>query len=264
MRFQKILWGLVIFLILVMGVYGNISHQKANVFVEGEELVYKVKWTFIRVGTIRLVNEGLVETHGGKYYKLRIYIDSAPGIPFITLHDIYESYVDTNAVPVAFYAWEKKSGYVLKTDYLFNHDQKQVRVVVKKIYPDRIEPVSDDVQPMDKTYRDVLSLLFFARKLSGENMHNVAVPTFVLNGKENCYFKDVGEVQQVKYNGMKSSAYYVTGKVRFIGIAGIRDDFEGWFSRDSRRIPLKAKMKAFFGSVTLELESDRNTFSANE
>ncbi len=264
MRVQRGLFIILLILSLAFVGYGNIVHEKVNIFVQGEELIYKVKWSFIRVGTIRLVNEGLVETHGGKYYKLKIYIDSAPGIPFITLHDIYESYVDSNAVPVAFYAWEKKSGYVLKTDYIFDHTRKKVQVVVKKIYPDRIEPVSEEWLPMDTTYRDVLSLLFFARKLSGEKLRDVAVPTFVLNGKENCYFREAGEVQDVEYNGQKSSSYYLKGKVRFIGIAGVRDDFEGWFSRDSRRIPLKAKMKAFFGSVTLELESETLPFSANE
>lgn len=235
-----------------------VPREKADVFYPGEELVYKVKYSFIRVGTLRLVNEGLVDYQGGKYFKLRIYIDSASGIPFITLHDIYETYVDSSSAPIAFFAWEKKGDHTLETDYLFDYDNKKATVKVRKVYKDTTIVQPDEILPLDRVYRDVLALLYFARVKSGENYQNIVIPTFVLNGKDSCYFNEVGKIRELKYQGKKVPAYYIQGRVKFIGIAGIKDDFEGWFSLDRQRVPIKAKMKAFFGSVTIELEEARN------
>ncbi len=230
----------------------------ADVFNVGEELVYKVKWSFIRVGTLRLVNEGLQEIDGKQYFKLKIFIDSAKNIPFVTIHDVYESYVDSNAVPRLFYAYEGKGNHTIKTTYDFRFDQKSVHVIVENIYPDRTEPVKDTWVSVKEIHRDVLALLFFARLKAGEQENYVSIPTFVLEGQDRCYFDEMGVLKEVKHKGTNVPAYYLKGKVKFIGIAGVKDDFEGWFSTDAQRVPIKAKMKAFFGSVTIQLEEHKN------
>lgn len=38
------------------------------------------------------------------------------------------------------------------------------------------------------------------------------------------------------------------------GIAGITGPFKGWFAADKQRVPLKAELKVFVGSVKVELE----------
>ncbi len=246
--------------VLVSSVWGlnRATVRQANVFNIGEELIYKVKWSFIRVGTLRLVNEGLQEIDGKEYFKLKIYIDSAKNIPFVTIHDVYESYVDSNAVPRLFYAYEGKGDHTIKTTYDFRFDQKSVHVIVENIYSDRIEPVTDNWVPVEEVHRDVLALLFFARLKAGEPEEYVSIPTFVLEGQDHCYFDEMGVLKEIKHDGTKIPAYYLKGKVKFIGIAGVKDDFEGWFSTDAQRVPIKAKMKAFFGSVTIQLEEHKN------
>ena len=243
--------------------FHNLTYEKPDIFYSGEQLVYKVKYLFLRVGTLRLVNEGLVNYGDGEYFKLRIYIDSASGVPFVNIHDIYESYVDSNAVPTAFYAWEKKGDYTLETDYLFYNKQRIAEVKIRKVYSDHVEVVANDTIPIDQVYRDVVSLLYFARQKSSENYQNITIPTFVLNGRDSCYFNEVGNVVKIKYNKQKYPCYYIQGRVKFIGIAGIKDDFQGWFSVDRQRVPLKAKMKAFFGSINIELEDSENWLAKN-
>jgi len=255
--------GLIILFAGYLPALKNRKVEKADIFRTGEQLIYKVKYLFLRIGTLRLLNEGPVEIEGKTYFKLKIFIDSSPGIPFITIHDIYESYVDSNAVPVAFYAWERKGDHTLKTDYLFDYELQKARVIIQKIYSDRTELVEDQEIVLDQVYRDVLSLLFYARKMSGQNARDIPVPTFVLGGRDSCYFREVGVVKEVDHLGRKKSSFYVEGRVKFIGIAGVKDDFQGWFSLDAQRVPLKAKMKAFFGSVIIELEDSRNWLAAN-
>ena len=42
-------------------------------------------------------------------------------------------------------------------------------------------------------------------------------------------------------------------RLKFVGIAGVKDEFKGWFSPDRQSVPVIAKMKAFIGSVGIEL-----------
>ncbi len=262
-------YGLPVIILFTVGIsafsiaLNSVPFEKPDVLRGGEALTYKVKWTFVRVGTLRLVNEGLVKRKGKEYFKLKIYIDSADGIPFVTIHDTYESYVDSNAVPVAFYAVEDKGDHKLETDYIFDYENKVVKIQVRKNYPDRIIITQNQNVPLDQTYRDVLSLLYYARQMSGTTGSNMTIPTFVLDGRDSCYFHQMGKLDEIKYNGKLEPSYYLEGKIKFIGIAGIKDDFEGWFSVDRQRVPLVAKMKAFFGSITIELENSENWLAAD-
>ncbi|GAB4369401.1 MAG: hypothetical protein Kow0042_11100 [Calditrichia bacterium] len=250
--------GLVLLLAISAVSKVSFSYEPADVYYPNEQLVYKVKYLFLRVGTLRMINEGLVDYNNSKYFRLKIFIDSASGIPFVNIHDVYISYVDRNSVPVAFFAWEKKGDYTLETDYLFDNQNKRVSVEIREAYPDSTRLVEKKQVPINGIYRDVLSLLFFARQKSGEDYKNITIPTFVLAGQDSCYFNEIGSTRELKFKGEKYPVYYLQGRVKFIGIAGIKDDFEGWFSVDAQRIPLKAKMKAFFGSITLELEHAEN------
>jgi hypothetical protein len=45
------------------------------------------------------------------------------------------------------------------------------------------------------------------------------------------------------------------GTANWTGVYGLTGSFEGWFSDDAARVPIKAKMKVYIGSVTLELQS---------
>jgi hypothetical protein len=48
---------------------------------------------------------------------------------------------------------------------------------------------------------------------------------------------------------------YFNGDANWTGIYGLTGRFEGWFSDDEARIPIKAKMKLYVGSATIELMS---------
>ncbi len=44
-----------------------------------------------------------------------------------------------------------------------------------------------------------------------------------------------GETEEVKARGKKVDGFYLDGKMKFVGIAGVSDDFKGWFSRKMTR-----------------------------
>ena len=50
---------------------------------------------------------------------------------------------------------------------------------------------------------------------------------------------------------------YFSGDANWTGVYGLSGRYEGWFADDESRIPIKAKMKVYVGSVTIELQSWR-------
>ena len=75
---------------------------------------------------------------------------------------------------------------------------------------------------------------------------------------QDTFINFTGEKEDVKARGKKVEGYYLDGKMKFVGIAGVKDDFKGWFSQDPQGVPLHAKMKAIVGSVKLNLQWWKN------
>jgi hypothetical protein len=99
---------------------------------------------------------------------------------------------------------------------------------------------------------DGLSMLYFARgmvKTQQQKLLNILINTEFVTTDIN--FKAIKD--EIDFNLQQVDCYYLDGRLKFVGIAGIKDDFKGWFSSDRQSIPLRAKMKAFIGSVSIEL-----------
>ena len=58
---------------------------------------------------------------------------------------------------------------------------------------------------------------------------------------------------------MSDKMYYVNGTFLMKGVAGLTGPYEGWFVGSNRRIPVKANLKVFLGSIVVELDSINNT-----
>lgn len=252
----------ILFLCVLIGIMfaQNNTGMETGVFQPHEYLQYKVKYMFLRVGTLRILNFGNVEKYGHQGHYLKIFIDSNPSVPFVTVHDTYETIVDDEARPIYFLALENQGDYILKTIYDFDYENNSIHILESHLKEDGSETLTaDSVTSTDgKIYRESVSLLFFARGHCHERHSNWVSYIIALTKKEKTFFETVGEVKKTKWKNEKLTTWYLKGKLKFIGIVGIKDGFEGWFIQDTQRIPIKAKMKAFFGSIKIELEKFNN------
>lgn len=224
----------------------------------GEVLIYSVKWSFIKLGQLRLeiIDEDTVNNR--KVYYCRIRIDSSPGLPFVNIHDIYESYIDAEEIySHHFLAYEKKGDYILFTEYIFNYNNNTVSIIIEKRWNDKKELVLDSTAVIPQKVYDSLSMLYFARAMSKRNCA-IKLPVFVYNKFEKTELNFSGRKELFKFRDQKIPGYFVDGQLKFIGIAGIKEDFKGWFSLDEQCVPVKALMKAFIGSVKIELKEWKN------
>lgn len=224
----------------------------------GEELIYQVKWAFIKLGELKLQVIQEDTMHSRPVYHCRIKIDSSPGLFIINLHDVYESYIDAeDYYSHLFRSYEKKADHILFTQFEYDPEIKSVKIRMEKQWEDRTEVIVDSTISVSTKIQDSLSLLYFARAMAKSEMQ-VELAVLIYTKFEWTQIHISGRQEMVDWNNKNISTYPLQGQLKFVGLAGVKEYYSGWFSADSQSVPVKASMKAFIGSVRIELIDWRN------
>lgn len=231
------------------------SPVKSSLKIEvGEELTYVVSYTIFELGEVKIKIEDKYEEDGVTYYKTSAKIDSYPGVPFVDLHQVYESIFDSEINSKYFKGsifYEEDTSF---TEYFFNDNEKNIRILKTRTSKKKR---TDSTTTYDKQYQDGLSLFYFARKWIGTD-NEMAVPCFVNDSKENTrisFYND--EVHDVSIDAVDYdiACLRLDGKTDFVSIFGLTGYFEGWFSNDEYAVPIVANMQVIIGNITLELKN---------
>ncbi|HQU74106.1 MAG TPA: DUF3108 domain-containing protein [Calditrichia bacterium] len=220
----------------------------------GEELFYRVKYTFFTVGKLhfQVLKEDTIR--GRKVYHCKMHMEDSGRIPFLDIDDSYDSFIDAEEVYThRFWAYEKQSDHYLFTYYDFNYEENKIEMVMEKLFENDTLRVLDSTAVLDRRVQDGLSLLFYARA-NAFKAYRSDTPVFAFNDYQETYINFSGREEEVEVTNQDTDGWYLDGKMKFVGIAGLKEGFRGWFSRDPQRVPLHAHMKAIVGSVKLYLE----------
>lgn len=251
-------WYFLCLFFLLLTISESYARNKFH-WVIGEEFTYKVKYGFLRLGTLKMQVADSVQMDKQKIYKTLLYIDSNPMIFFVNMHSIYESYIDENFYPHLFLADEKIDGKYYKTRYRFDYLNKLIDVKMTDL--EDTSKIIIKQMPMDEKVQDGMSLIFYARG----NVHlpkEETLTAFYEAKKGKIFIRFKGKGDDLKIGAIESSqkSYAVDGQAHLKAIAGFGGKYEGWFATDPQAPPLKAKLKVFIGYVTVELESWKNWF----
>lgn len=224
----------------------------------GEELTYVVKYSVMKLGEVRIKIKDKKTINGKTFYITYAYIDSYSGIPFVDLHQIYESYLDENIYSDYFKALIQNDDYTAYTEYNFDHKKNIIRVKKGKVNPQEVW--TDSTTSMDKKYQDGLTIFYHARLNTGQNKRE-KIPCFVTEKKVYTQINYYKEVEGISIDALDYDIACVKldGDTDFISVFGLTGHFEGWFTDDEAAIPVIAKMKVIIGNITLELKSWKRT-----
>lgn len=230
--------------------FGFFSDKKMQV---GEELTYVVSYSFIKLGEIKLIVKDKKEVKGKVYYYTVAYINSYSSIPFVSLHQIYESRINTNYASESFRGIVKHDEYLTFTEYSFNYNNSRIKIKKGKVNPYQLW--TDSTAVLSNQMQDGLSIFYYARMNLGTKK-SVNVPCFVNEKYETTKINFYTDVQKANIDAVDYdiSCLRLDGRMNFISIYGLTGYFEGWFSNDEASIPIVAKMNLFLGSVNLELK----------
>jgi len=227
-----------------------------SLLVVGEELEYRVSYSIFTIGTIRVRVIGVAEQDGRLVYKAQAFIDSAPGLPFVNLHILFESEFDED---VYSYRWQSKDSSASSIAYLsYAFDYANNWVLVEKssqkLNAPRVVEKVDTVAISEKA-QDGLSLFFFARK----HLHRqgqVNVPTIIGNEVVKTTIAFLHKRTSDEIDALEDQPIDLIefqGRAHYSGVFGMTGAFSGWFSNDSARVPIIARMQVILGSIYIEL-----------
>lgn len=225
------------------------------IFLAGEELRYKVKWGFLRLGTIVIRTLPDTTHTDGSGYRVTMDVKSNPDLGVIRITEYNESLIDAAThMSRRFHAWHFRDEHFvrLRTSY-----DRTRRIAT------RSESVGGTVLRADTLtdvgpYVEGPSLFAYTRYLARSGGTS-RVPTMV-NGKLAAtiiHFTNTVELLDIESIGQPVRARKYVGTAEWTGgtTAGMSGDFTGWITDDDAAIPVSAKMKVILGSISVELEA---------
>jgi len=226
------------------------SESETERLFVGEDLTYVVKYAFFNLGEVRFKVLEKTTINNTTVYKAVAHIDSYPDLPFVSLHQIYESYIDSSLFPLKFFAKIFGDDTVF-VEYKFINDSK---VSMKKGKYGSPNLTIDSTTHVEYRMQDGLSILYFARMNFGES-RTVTVPCFVNEKEETALINYFNESESVVIDAVdyEIDCLRLDGSTDFVSVYGLTGHFEGWFSNDSFSVPIRARMNVIIGSVNLEL-----------
>ncbi len=225
----------------------SFAQRKLPVFKTGERLTYKVKFGFIKLGTL-VIETGAPQQ--GNQIKTRLKFWSAQ-VPFLDTKDVVDDVIDTASVCLMRfeehgYDGEKK----LNRTFFYDPAQKTISysdpTVTNRIIP--------DVRP----FSDALTLFFNLREWNGSNARYF----FPLRGHEgeklvNCNFtRNEKEQECPAFDDKEIQTYIVDGRAEMGDSAplGASGKFTAYITKDAAAIPIRIDMKIAIGSISLILD----------
>ncbi|MEJ5245315.1 MAG: DUF3108 domain-containing protein [Bacteroidota bacterium] len=248
MKFRFLILSLLVFSIGLLS-----AHSQTKIVMQpGEELEYEVSFFNVKLGKIKIVTEQITDYRGFQVYRAKSFMESYSGIPFVDLKASYSSWIDTTI------SFSHRFEGSLKLDadrwafqkILFNYDEN---MIYNEKYEDKvlIEKLNT---PTTKKINDGLSLFFLARQYTNMK-RSVKVPTLMDTKIGTTYLNFHGKKENVQIPAIKYpvKTVYFDGRADWEGVYGLSGKFEGWFSDDDARVPIRAKMNVYVGNVIIEL-----------
>ncbi len=226
-----------------------------GVFQPGEILRYRVKWTFLRLGTLTLRSERDTSSTDGSDFKLVLQVESNPDLRFLWVQEYNESHVDSKSLCTRHFLARHRNGDDL-SEIRQLYDQKtqtarssEVDMNTGKVL---LSTAFENVPP----FVDGAALLFKTRALSRTG-GTVRLPTMIRGKIENTIV-EFGSMENLEIDawGKEIRTRKFFGRADWTGgsSVGLGGDFTGWLSEDDAAVVIRAEMKILIGSVVLELE----------
>jgi hypothetical protein len=230
--------------------------RSSSVLQPGEELQYKVRWNFLRLGTLTVRTEQLTDGRDSGKICVSMNVESNPSIPFVDIHEYSATIIDGETRMSRRYAADWHNGKD-QTEILAEYDRARGTVYYVQLHRpdsslDRIDTLRN-IAP----FVDGPSLFMFTRWIS-QRVGTTNVPTMIDGTIQNTRLEFPGTVEEVEVAGIDYPVpcrkYSGTAEWQGGSSAGLSGSFTGWLSNDCASVVLMGKMKVLLGSITLELE----------
>lgn len=221
-----------------------------------EDMTFEASYLFFKIGSVRFEVIGKSVYDSLPAYKVRAFIDSYSGIPFVNLHAVFDAYADANTHYCLFSSNSQKDGDKwIYTGYHFNYpakkfewEQSENGKLLRKIE-----------LPLDKNYTDGVTFFYYLRGVcrgaAGKKTDlNIPIIVDTVMSSVNMTINEKREPCEVTAFDYPLDSYKMSGHINFTGFFGVSGDFTGWMSTDSAEVPLRGDVSVFIGSIVVRLK----------
>ena len=240
-------------LLLLFCLSGSAPAQwyKASAFSAGEWLKYKVKWGFIRLGTIEVFQEEIADANPPAF-RVMMRAKSAK-LQIISVFFVNEGIVNPRQPTLQQFTITVGKDARDVTTYTF--DPSTGNVLMKKTVEDQL--VFEDSLTYRENLYDAIGTFMMIRCLSASGF-NITLNNIIDFKICQTHLNFSGAADTIKVAAFDElqKGWEFSGRADWVGKAygGVSGPFRGWISQDAAAIPLKVKVKIFLGSITIELE----------
>jgi hypothetical protein len=232
------------------------SPTQSKMLQVGEELEYRVSYSFFNIGTIRIQVIDKEEKEGMTVYRAQALMDSNPSLSWLLdLHIRFLSEMDANIFSYMWISDDSSNHDVNFRRFQFDYDSSRVFSEEGKKLPSGERNVeSFDTLSINGRCQDGLSLFFYARE-NVRQKNQVRVPTLIEKKEEYTDINFMNKRTDIEVDAIDYPVEVVEfeGEAEYVGVFGLTGGFRGWFSNDDARVPIVARMNVILGSIKIQL-----------
>lgn len=221
-----------------------------------EEMTFEASYLFFKIGAVRFQVLEKTTYDSVPAYRLRAYIDSYSGIPFVNLHAVYDTYADAKTCMCLFNSNSQKEG----NGWVYTSTRLDInKGNLEWMQSENGKVIKKEDYPLDKGYTDGLSFVYYLREAcrnANGQKANLTIPIIVdtLGTSVDITINEAREPCDVTAFDFPLDSYRMSGHLNFKGFFGVTGDFVGWMSVDPAEVPLKGDVKVILGSVVVKLK----------
>lgn len=225
------------------------AQTRKSVFQTGEELTYKVKFGFIKLGTVSIKTGGPASGYGPNKVTAKMQFATAD-VPFLDAKSLVTDVIDTNAMYLVHFDQKGQEGDK-KQEKQMTYDKAKKTLT----YNDATtkNKVTNNIEP----FNDALTLVFNMRTWSASGKRY----SFAMRSKDGennvvCNFTNkISNVEVEAWEDKEIRTRVVQGQANMGEGAplGANGKFTAYITDDAAAIPVKIDMNIAIGSITLEL-----------
>ncbi len=240
-----------------MRVAGWTAAEESYIMQPKEIVTFEASYLFFKLGTVKFELLGRAVCQGVPSYRIRAFIDSYSGIPFVDYHAVYETCADARTLMcVATSNDHEEGGKWLHTNYVFDYARKRL-MWEQSVMGKLIRKVD---MPLDTTYTDGLSFFYYVREAcrsAAGRKESLTIPIVsdTVRSVVKLTINEASEKCKVTAFDYPLESERLSGHIDFKGTFGVTGDFVGWISADSAEVPLRADLKVILGSIVVKLKS---------
>jgi len=217
------------------------------IFQSGEELVYKVKYGFVKLGTL-VIKTG--ESAGTNKINARLQFWTAE-VPFLDVHNQVIDVIDTHALCVLRFEEHSRDGDK-KTNQVFDYNPGTETMTYSN------DAIKDEIIPNVKPFNDALTLVFNMRAWAGSGQ-SYGFPMRSHEGERTVSCRFTHQISNescpaVEDKELKTRVIEGQANMGDHAPLGANGKFTVYVTDDAAAIPVRIEMKIAVGSITLILD----------